>query len=388
VVFEVIVGLACAFHGVVVLRMARSMRAVPELAELSPPDPARWPRVSVIVPACNEEPTLERAARSRLADDYPELEIVLVDDRSVDGTGAVVDRLAAEDPRVLALHVTELPPGWLGKLNALHQGVARARGEWLLFSDADIHFRAGTLRKAVALAEARGLDHVVLMARIVASTPLTDAAVNALLGALGATVDFSKLDDPRSRHAIGSGIFSLVRRSTFDRTRGFEWLRLEVVDDLALGQMLKDAGARQTMVNARSGLTLDWYRSVEHMARSLEKNGFALVGRYRVGMLALTLAVTLPLTLGPYAGAAVGGAPWVRPTCLATLAVALGTYALFNRWLGRRAWTALLAPVGSLLMAYFVVRAAAMALARGGVEWRGTRYPTRQLRENMRFRFP
>ena len=125
----------------------RTIRAVPLLRDDASPEPARWPRVSLIVPARDEARDLERAVRTRLTDDYPNLQVILVDDRSTDGTGAIADRLAADDPRVKVVHVTELPAGWLGKLNALHRGVAEADGEWLLFSDADIEFAPGTLRR-------------------------------------------------------------------------------------------------------------------------------------------------------------------------------------------------------------------------------------------------
>src|SRR6185369_2740694 len=108
---------------------------------------------SVVVPACNEARTIERALTSLLAQDYPDLEIVLVDDRSSDETGAIIEHLAASDRRISAIHVRELPAGWLGKVHALQRGLERARGELVLFTDADIHFAPGALRRAVAWVE-------------------------------------------------------------------------------------------------------------------------------------------------------------------------------------------------------------------------------------------
>src|SRR6185369_5444580 len=102
------------------------------------------------VPACNEAGTIETALASLLAQDYPGLEIVLVDDRSSDGTGVIIDRLAASDPRISAIHVRDLPIGWLGKVHALQRGLERVRGALVLFTDADIYFAPGSLRRAVS----------------------------------------------------------------------------------------------------------------------------------------------------------------------------------------------------------------------------------------------
>src|SRR5258708_6682500 len=160
------------------VRMLRAMRTVPMLGELKSVEPAHWPKVSLIVPARNEADSIERAVRSRLGDDYPDLETVLVDDRSSDGTGAIVDRLAAADARVVPVHLTQLPSGWLGKVHALHQGVARAHGEWLLFSDADVEFQPGTLRRVIAYCEERGIDHLAALPLFRCNGLLVDAVVD------------------------------------------------------------------------------------------------------------------------------------------------------------------------------------------------------------------
>ncbi|MCX5673257.1 MAG: glycosyltransferase, partial [Planctomycetota bacterium] len=139
VALAVYVLLGLAYWLAMAYGLVRTWRGVPRLEEVRPPEPAAWPKLSVIVPACNEADKIEPAMRTLLAEDYPDLEILAVDDRSTDATGDIIDRLAAEDPRVRAIHVKELPAGWLGKVHALDRGFQESRGRFVLFTDADVH---------------------------------------------------------------------------------------------------------------------------------------------------------------------------------------------------------------------------------------------------------
>src|SRR5262245_54122822 len=127
-VWLVLILPGCLFWIVSFVLVLRLIRATPVLAHVNPPEPEAWPRVSVIIPACNEADTLEAAMRSRLAEDYPNVEFILVDDRSTDETGAIVDRLAAADARIHAIHIGDLPDGWLGKVHALNTATQQATG--------------------------------------------------------------------------------------------------------------------------------------------------------------------------------------------------------------------------------------------------------------------
>jgi glycosyltransferase involved in cell wall biosynthesis len=164
---------------------------------------------------------MEPGIRTRMADGYPELEIVLVDDRSEDETGAIADRLASEDPRVKAVRVTELPEDWLGKQHALQHGVEAATGDWLLFSDSDVLFEPGTLRRAVAYCEYRQRDHLAVMPELLPRGFLLDTVLAVFVRTLTVAGRLWQVEDPKSRAALGSGSFNLVRRSAFDLTPGF-----------------------------------------------------------------------------------------------------------------------------------------------------------------------
>lgn len=344
---------------------------------------AEWPRLSIIVPACNEAATLEEATRAKLASDYPNLELVLVDDRSTDGTTEIVDALSASDARVRAVHVRELPDGWLGKVHAQHRGVEAATGDWLLFSDADVHIGPSTLRRVIDAAEAEALDFVVMTVRLLSSGLGLDVMMAAFMRVLVVGGRLWKVRDPRSRVAVGGGPFNLVRRAALERSPGFEWLRLEIADDVSFGQMMKRSGARCAVFDGAGDVSLHFYRSLGEAMRGIEKNGYAVMGRLRPARMLATASLVAYLELGPLAGFALG--TW---QAAAASALVLGVVAAIQVAIaraGKRGLASALVPcVGPLLLLVFMLRSAVLAHVRGAVVWRGTRYPLAELREAQR----
>ena len=379
-----------------------SVQSVRRLEQLDPPEPESWPKLSVIIPACNEADTIEAATRTRLASDYPNLEVILIDDRSDDGTGEIVDRLARDDSRVRAVHITELPDGWLGKVNALHQGAAAATGEWLLFTDADIHVEPDTLRRTIAHCLDESIDFLALIPNMWPGTFPFDCTLGLFVRGFCMAGRIWAVSNPDSTAAIGVGAFNLVRRSAFQRTPGFEHLRLTVVDDLALAQMMKDSGARCRVLNASRGVGLQFYGTWWEAARGTEKS---VLIPYQFSYVRLVLA-NLAILLGEWspvillvaggwlwsAGAERAIPAWLAPTMLAVGAVCLGL-ALFaslriNHWLRRPLLPAACFPFGAALAAIAMARAAILAARRGGHMWRGVVYPTSVLKAGNRLRFP
>ena len=217
---------------------------VPQFHQLSFTAPPEWPRLSVVIPACNEAEHIAGAVASLLGQDYPDFEIIVIDDRSSDGTGEIVDGLAAADHRVRALHVTALPEGWLGKVHALERGVEVATGDWLLFTDADVQFAPGTLSRAVGFAVDQRIDHLAIAPLAVQRSLWLDVAVHAFTLLFIIATRAAGINRPGSRAFVGVGAFNLVRRSALARTLGFSWLRLEPCDDVGLGLLIKRAGGR------------------------------------------------------------------------------------------------------------------------------------------------
>jgi glycosyltransferase involved in cell wall biosynthesis len=367
-----------------------SIKRLPVLREQHATVPDVWPRLSVVIPACNEAAGLESAVATLLQQDYPDLEIILVDDRSTDSTGEIIERLAREDPRIRTVHVETLPPGWLGKVHALHRGVEQASGDWLLFTDADVHFAAGTLRRAVAFVLHQRVDHLALIPRTIQESFWLELAVNTFGLLFFITTRAASVNRPDSKAFVGIGAFNLVNAQRFHRTAGFEWLRLEPGDDVGLGMMIKQSGGTTRLAFAYDDLSLQWYSSVTAMFKGLEKNLFGPGSHYRWWLMLLRVGIIWALVLAPYFSLALGLAHGLAPLWIAG-ATAIGMQLIFTVCFAAerkiKILVLLLFPVGVLLITAMMLRAGYRCLKNGGIDWRGTHYPLEQLRAGQRVKF-
>lgn len=365
------------------------VRRCPQLADVKL-DPARavWPQLSVIIPACNEAETLEAAMGSLLANDYPNLQIILIDDRSTDGTGAIVDRLSARDPRVVAVHVAHLPPRWLGKVHALDEGMKHATGDYVLFTDADIHFSPDCLRRSIVRMEQNALDHLAIFPTVICRSFLVGTCIGSACRAILTLARPWESMDPKSKKAMGIGAFNLVRRSAFAKTPGFEWLRMEVADDIGVGVMMKQSGAKMGIDLGRDHLAVEWYPTFRSVVRGLEKNGFAQAARFRVWRgVAMALLAAVAAT-APFAGFIPGAPELAFALSLAALGGYFAACVVIQYGVGGNFFYTLFSmPLGDLLMAFVVLRAVWLGKKRGGLIWRGTVYPTAALEEGRRVDF-
>jgi glycosyltransferase involved in cell wall biosynthesis len=367
-----------------------SIKRLPVLRAQHAPVPDVWPRLSVVIPACDEAASLESAVTTLLQQDYPDLEIILVDDRSTDGTAKIIERLAREDPRIRAVHVKTLPQGWLGKVHALHRGVEQASGEWLLFTDADVHFAAGTLRRAVAFVLHQRVDHLTLIPRTVQKSFWLELAVNTFGLLFFITTRAASVNRPDSKAFVGIGAFNLVNARRFHRTAGFEWLRLEPGDDVGLGMMIKQSGGTTRLAFAYEDLSLQWYSSVTAMFKGLEKNLFGPGSHYRWQLMLVRVGIIWALVAAPYFslifGLAHGLAPlWIAGAAAISVQLIFPVCCVADR--KTRGLVLLLFPVGVLLITVMMLRAAYQCLKNGGIDWRGTHYPIDQLRAGQRVKF-
>ncbi len=366
-------GLALpAYRGGRTIRGLGSPRPLPDEA---------LPPLTIVSTARDEAARVEAAARSLLAQDYPAVEILFVDDRSTDGTGSILDRIAAEDPRLRVLHLDALPPAWIGKCHALARGAAEARGEWLLFTDGDVWMAPDAVRRAVSLTRELGADHLAVAADLEIRSFAERIFITYFSALFIASQRPWKAPDPRSKAHIGIGAFNLVRRGVYDRAGGHERLRMEVLDDLGLGAIVKEAGGRSHFAFHDGYLRVRWHEGLRGLIRGVEKNAFAAL-RYRSGE---TLASVAGQFLGSMAPLFCLFLPGALPKALA-VASWCGLWLLYRaiaRNVAIRWWDFLTAPAGAALFSYSILRSMAITLRRGGVTWRGTFYPLRELRRGM-----
>ncbi|WP_417911564.1 glycosyltransferase [Candidatus Electronema sp. TJ] len=354
---------------------------IPLLDTVAPINAAELPFVSVIIPALNEEQHIEQALNSVLALTYPRLEIIALDDRSTDATPAILERIAAQHPKLRVVRIQELPPGWLGKTHALHLGAEQAQGEFLLFTDADVRLAPDTVSRAVTRMMEQHLDHLCLIFRLDLPSPLLAMlAADSLSGLLTVFKPWRTLD-PDPRYFFGTGGFNLVRRSLYAKCGGHRPIRLCPVDDILLGRLVKECGGRQECLNGRHFVSVPWYGSVSEMIRGLRKNAFAALDYRLSGLAAATLFVLCGQIL-PFWGLLLADG-WLRRVCGLTVAASALSLLVSIRALGLNLFCLrwfLLTPYLKLCILW---QSALAALSKGGVAWRGTLYPLDELRRHM-----
>ena len=338
------------------------------------------PKVSLIVAARNEERNIEAAMRSLLRLDYPDLEITIVDDRSTDRTGEILDSLAREQPRLNVVHLTELPRGWLGKNHALQFGADRSHGEWLLFTDADVVFEPTLLRRAMPLAVSRQIDHLTLLPETKMPTWLLQSFVVTFALFFSILMRPWKVRDPKSSAHIGVGAFNLLRAEAYRSMGGHQPLAMRPDDDIKLGKLVKQCGFRQEVLNGIGLLEVPWYGSVHELLVGLEKNTFAVL-EYSVLATLGSVAAILLFDVWPFLAPlfTTGATRWMYVATALLLwlmawAAAIGIKAPWSCALGF--------PLGALMFAVIQLRSMFLTLKNGGIRWRDTHYPLAELKAN------
>lgn len=345
--------------------------------ELGPGDP---PLVSIIVPARDEAEAIEAALRRLLALDYPRFEVIAIDDRSRDETGAIMDRIAAGDSRCRVIHLTELPPGWLGKNHANMLGASEARGDYLLFTDGDVLFEPTILQRAMRFMRERQLDHLVLFPRALALGFWESLLMTQFVILFGMLTRYSLVRFRWAKRAyVGVGAFNLMRREAYERIGTHERLRLEVADDLMLGKLVKVAGLRQDALDGSPLVSVQWQKGVTGIIRGLEKNAFAGV-RYSAVLATLAILAQIFSATGPFVLAITGPARLPFAILSALLILTFVGVAVRSRY---HAASVIFLPLGGLLFAWILARSTFVTLRDGGVTWRDTFYPLSELRRGM-----
>jgi glycosyltransferase involved in cell wall biosynthesis len=369
-----------------VWRLADAALGMRKIADISRPEwdhkPAAPPRVSLIVPARNEEADIAATLTRLLTLDYNSYEIIAVDDRSTDRTGAIMEEIAASVPeRLKVIRIAELPAGWVGKTHAMWAAGEQASGHWLLFTDADVQFKPDVLRRALVYAESERADHVVLFPRMIMKRP----GEKMMIAFFQTLFVFGhrpwKVADPKSKDHMGVGAFNLIRRNIYEAVGTYQALRFDVLDDMKLGKVVKNGGFAQRNVFGADLISIRWAKGAMGVVDNLTKNFFAIMSFHWPRALASCFALAF-LNLMPFAGILLAHG-WARLGYGVALAAMFFIYVGMSTKSGIPPYYFVLHPVSTALFVYTMLRSTFLTLGKGGVVWRGTFYPLEELRRGM-----
>jgi glycosyltransferase involved in cell wall biosynthesis len=364
---------------------ARGLPRIPNLLEAKYDlSPTGNPSITVIVPARDEAANIAATLNSLIAQDYPNVQIIAVDDRSTDSTGAIMDDLAANHPdRLSAIRIEVLPAGWLGKTHAMsfaaRHAIAAHHPDFLLFTDADVLFTPDAIRRSLAEAVTTQADHFVTFPTPIIKTP-GEGMLLGYLGIMGlwATRPWRVSNPKAIRDSVGIGAFNLLRTTAYQQLGGFDSLRMQILEDLTLARKVKLAGLRQRVAIAPGMVTIHWASGLLGIIRVMTKNLFAIF-QFRIPLVLLSI---LWFTLFCIAPAAFLFIPQTRLPAILTLAAVAGLYILSSRHSHISPWNAILFPVSAAIFIYSLILSTVTTLKDGGVTWRGTFYPLAELRRN------
>ena len=368
-------------------RLIDAAIGVPKIADISGPEwdrnPPGGPKVSIVVPACNEAADIEATLARLLALEYDNYEVIAVDDRSTDQTGEIMERIASAAPpgRLKVIHITDLPAGWMGKPHAMWSASNLASGDWLLFTDADVLFRPDSLRRALSYAETEHADHLIVFPRMIMKRP----GEKMMIAFFQTLFVFGhrpwKVGDPKTKDHIGVGAFNMIRRSVYDALGTYQALRFDVLDDMKLGKVVKNAGYAQRNVFGADLISIRWAKGAWGVVDNLTKNFFAIMSFQWPRALASCFALAF-LNLMPFVGILIAHG-WAR------LGYGVALFSMFSIYVGMSTksdippYYFVLHPVSTALFVYTMLRSTFLTLGRGGVVWRGTFYPLDELRKEM-----
>lgn len=350
------------------------------------PPPANAPLISVCIPARNEENNIHRCVEAALGQDYPNLEVIVLDDRSTDATLTLLKDSASRDSRLIPINGSDLPVGWAGKPHALHQASAVARGEWLCFVDADTFLAPHALSSVFAKALETEADLFTIMTRQILGSFWEKVVMPLVMTALSVGFSPRKVNDPNSRDAIANGQFIMIRRAVYDAIGGHEKVKDQIVEDKAISEQVKWNGYRLIVADGSQVVSTRMYTSLAGMWEGWTKNIY-LGLRDQIAMLllgafgaTLALIAALFLPLWPLLGInwLVNGGAWLAVTVIAQSLLVWGWLIYFRARVARSmnisTWYALTTPLGAGVFAAMMLTSAWKVISGQGVTWRGRKY--------------
>ena len=356
-----------------------SRRSVRNLREIEIEDDAETLPVSIIVPARNEAETIRPALASLLQQHYPNYEVIAINDRSTDGTGAILEEFAQNHRHLRVIHVNELPTDWLGKNHALYLGSTQAKGDYLLFTDADVEMAPETIGKAMQYILDHQLDHIAIAPEIEAKRWSINMMIGTFIYHFGLSTKPWRARNPKSRYFVGIGAFNLVKTETYQAVGTHQAIALRPDDDMILGKLVKTNGYRQQVLFGKGLVRLAWYGTVRDMIAGLMKNAASAFHYNRI-LVVLACLMLLLVFVFPFAAVFITPAP-ARWIYLATSIVIVATYFYGSGEYRLCRWYAVMIPFTTLLLMYIILKSTFLAHRQRGIYWRDTHYRLEKLKQ-------
>ena len=357
------------------------------IVEIKPaPPPASSPLISICIPARNEENNIRNCVESALGQDYPNIEVIVLDDRSTDSTLTQLAEIASLDSRLLPVSGTDLPEGWAGKPFALFQASAVARGEWLCFVDADTFLAPQAISSCYSKAIETKADMFTTMNKQILGSFWEKVVMPLVMTALSVGFSPRKVNDPNTRDAIANGQFIMIRRSVYDAIGGHEKVKDQIVEDKAISEQVKWNGHRLVVADGSQVISTRMYTSLPSMWEGWTKNiylglsdhpSMLLLGAFGA-TLSVIAALFLPLWTLLGANWLFNGGTWLAIAVIVQSLLVWGWLIYFRAQVARKmnisAWYALTTPLGAGVFAAMMLTSAWKVLSGQGVTWRGRKY--------------
>jgi chlorobactene glucosyltransferase len=350
------------------------------------PPPASPPLISICIPARNEENNIRRCVESALGQDYPNLEVIVLDDRSTDSTPEILGGLAKQHAQLKVIHGSDLPEGWAGKPHALYQASAVARGEWILFLDSDTFMKPNALSACYAKALETGADLFTVMTNQILGSFWEKVVMPLVMTALSVGFSPRKVNDPSRRDSVANGQFILIKRRIYDLIGGHEKVKDHIVEDKAISEQVKWNGHRLIVADGMQMVETRMYTSLPTMWEGWTKNiylglrehpALLMLGAFGAS-LALIVALFLPVWPLLGLGWFLYGGQWLAVGVILE-ALALWGYLIYirvavNRKMRISPWYTLTTPLGAGVFAAMMLTSAWKVISGQGVTWRGRKY--------------
>jgi chlorobactene glucosyltransferase len=353
------------------------------------PPAADSPLISICIPARNEEYNIRKCVESVLGQDYPNIEVIVLDDRSTDATLAQLNEIASRDSRLHPIHGLDLPSGWAGKPHALFQASAAAQGEWLCFVDADTFLAPQAISACCAKALETRADLLTTMNEQILGTFWEKVVMPLVMTALSVGFSPRKVNDPNSRAAIANGQFIMIRRTVYDAIGGHEKVKDQIVEDKAISEQVKWNGYRLIVADGMQVIRTRMYTSLPAMWEGWTKNiylglrdhpAMLMLGAFGA-TLALLAALFLPIWPLLGINGYIHGGGW-QAIVVVIQSFTVWAWLIYFRVRVARgmhisAWYALTTPLGAGVFAAMMLTSAWKVLSGQGVTWRGRKYHTK-----------